>query len=266
MNHMIDASLNFISPDVAEPRVWVKDYGEEPVRNFNNDAHRVTIENGRQLNPLPSLDREGFQLEHAPTILRTFSDEKTVERVYYPRIERLIKQQTGASHVVVFDRTLRTAETHHAARSPVMHVHNDYTETSAPKRVLDLLGEEEARRRLGKRFAQINVWRPIGTTVQATPLAFADARTVNPESLVPTVLDYGVREGEVYELRYHPWTRWITFPNMTPDEVVLIKGYDSADDSRSRLSPHTAFIDPATPADAPPRKSIEVRAFAFFDN
>ena len=28
---------------------------------------------------------------------------------------------------------------------------------------------------------------------------------------------------------------------------------------------HTAFDDPATPCDAPPRKSIEVRAIAFYD-
>ncbi len=266
MSDNINASLNFIGADVTNPIVHVKDYGLEPVRNYGYDAHKVIIENGRQLKPQPALDREGFELLVAPTILRNFNDDETIERVYYSRIERLIKQHTGASKVVVFDRTVRTDELRHAVRSPVLHTHNDYTELSAPKRVIDLLGEEEGYRRLEQRFAQINVWRPIERPVQATPLAFADARTVSRNSLVPTVLDYGNRKGEVYELRYDPWTRWITFPNMTPDEVVLIKGFDSAQDSRAKLSPHTAFIDPATSANAPPRKSIEVRTFAFFDN
>jgi hypothetical protein len=51
---------------------------------------------------------------------------------------------------------------------------------------------------------------------------------------------------------------------MRTDEVVLIKCFDSARDGRARLSVHSAFPDPTTPADAPPRESIEVRMFAFF--
>jgi hypothetical protein len=54
-------------------------------------------------------------------------------------------------------------------------------------------------------------------------------------------------------------------PNMTRDEAIVIKCYDSARDGRARFSLHAAFEDPTTPPDAPPRESIEVRAFAFFD-
>jgi hypothetical protein len=46
--------------------------------------------------------------------------------------------------------------------------------------------------------------------------------------------------------------------------VVLLKCFDSARDGRARLSVHTAFEDPTTPAGVPPRESIEVRMFAFF--
>ena len=53
---------------------------------------------------------------------------------------------------------------------------------------------------------------------------------------------------------------------MGADEAVLIKGYDSADDGRARFTPHTAFDDPTTPPGAPPRESIEVRTFAFFED
>jgi hypothetical protein len=33
----------------------------------------------------------------------------------------------------------------------------------------------------------------------------------------------------------------------------------------ARLTPHTAFVDPTTPADAPARQSIELRALIFYD-
>ena len=51
---------------------------------------------------------------------------------------------------------------------------------------------------------------------------------------------------------------------MQREEAVLIKCYDSETDGRARFSLHSAFADPTTPADAPPRESIEVRTFAFF--
>jgi len=52
---------------------------------------------------------------------------------------------------------------------------------------------------------------------------------------------------------------------MQRDEALVFKTYDSATDGRARFVPHTSFDDPTAPADAPPRRSIEVRAFAFFD-
>jgi hypothetical protein len=50
---------------------------------------------------------------------------------------------------------------------------------------------------------------------------------------------------------------------MRADEALLLKCYDSATDGRTRFGPHTAFIDPTTPADAAPRESIELRTLVF---
>ena len=50
-----------------------------------------------------------------------------------------------------------------------------------------------------------------------------------------------------------------------PDEVMLIKCFDSADDGRARFVPHAAFVDPTTPAGALPRESIELRTLAFYE-
>jgi hypothetical protein len=52
---------------------------------------------------------------------------------------------------------------------------------------------------------------------------------------------------------------------MTRDEVLLIKGWDSLDDGRARFTPHSAFDLPDTPANAPPRESIELRTLVVID-
>jgi len=46
--------------------------------------------------------------------------------------------------------------------------------------------------------------------------------------------------------------------------MLLFKTFDSSDDGRARFTFHSAFTDPATPPDAAPRESIEVRALAVF--
>jgi hypothetical protein len=147
-------------------------------------------------------------------------------------------------------------------------VHVDYTEKSGPQRAKDLFGEAEAARlaAAGARIVQINVWRPIRGPVRRSPLALADASSVRPEDLIATDQVFPDRVGEIYHLAYHPGQRWYYAPAMTPDEVLLIKGYDSLADGRARFTPHGAFDLPDTPADAPPRESIEVRTLVVIEH
>ncbi|MGH8309979.1 MAG: CmcJ/NvfI family oxidoreductase, partial [Steroidobacteraceae bacterium] len=74
---------------------------------------------------------------------------------------------------------------------------------------------------------------------------------------------YPDRLGEIYYIAHRAQHEWYYFPNMSRDEVLLLKGFDT-DASRARFGAHTSFSDPNTPADALPRESIEARAFAFF--
>ena len=260
------AALNFVDPADGDLSLRVNEGSTPADRSYDYRPVDVAITNGRAVPRSPALDWEGFALVHSPTALNDVDDEAAVERVYYPEVEALIKAKTGASDVLIFDHTVRRSDDATDGRRPVRHTHNDYTETSAPNRVIDLLGEEEGRRRLKNRFMQINVWRPFGAPVKQSPLALADARSIRPQDLLKTAIDYGDRTGEIYELAYNYGQRWFYYPDMTQDEAILIKGYDSADDGRSRLSPHSAFDDPAVPDNAPPRVSVELRAFAFFDD
>ena len=109
----------------------------------------------------------------------------------------------------------------------------------------------------------INLWRPIRGPLLDAPLAMVDGRTVEPGDLIASDLVYPNRKGETYSVKYNPSHRWYYVSRMTADEALLLKCYDSATDGRTRFGPHTAFIDPTTPADAAPRESIEVRTLVF---
>jgi len=50
-----------------------------------------------------------------------------------------------------------------------------------------------------------------------------------------------------------------------PDEVLLLKIFDSRADGAARLTAHTAFDDPSSPEGALPRRSIELRTLVFWD-
>lgn len=74
------------------------------------------------------------------------------------------------------------------------------------------------------------------------------------------------RIGETYSVKFNPEHRWLYVPEMTVDEIRLLKCFDSKTDGRARFAPHTAFVDPTTPVDSAPRESIELRSLGFILN
>ena len=236
-------------------------------RTGETEQRPMHIRDGRPLAAEFSLDRNGFAFVDHKTAVADFFDPAQLETVYYPEVQRLIQAVSGASRVVVFDHTLRTGDLAEREtrkiREPVLWAHNDYTEWSGPQRVREIL-PDEAEQLLRHRFAIIQVWRAINQPIQSNPLALADARSVAASDLLTAERRYPHRVGETYQLTYNPAHRWFYFPEMTRDEALVFKVYDSAKDGRARFTPHTSFSDPTSPADAPPRQSIEVRTFAFF--
>lgn len=111
----------------------------------------------------------------------------------------------------------------------------------------------------------INVWRPIKTVLR-DPLAVADAHSVPDSDLVVTELIYPTRRGETYAVRPNEGHKWHYKSGLTPEEVLLIKCFDSKTDGRARRVPHTAFVDSGAAPDAPARESIEVRALVFHED
>jgi hypothetical protein len=269
----MSARLNFIRRQDAKPVFQSAALtGGLPRTFFETEDHGVSIGNLRDIADTLSVDREGFALLRHRTAVDDLYDDDEVEPAYFPEIEALLRLEFGASRVVIFDSTRRSddgvgAQNRDGLRGPATRIHVDYTAKSGPQRVKDLLGEAEAARlaAAGSRIIQINVWRPIRSPVERSPLALADASSVRTQDLIATDQVFPDRTGEIYHLAYDPAQRWYYAPHMTRDEVLLIKGWDSLDDGRARFTPHSAFDLPATRNSAPPRESIELRTLVVID-
>jgi hypothetical protein len=264
----IEATVNYVVNDGTEIFTYTGGPGSTDVRSGGTlDPHAMTVHNARPLLGRTSLDVEGFRFVRHDTKVENFLDEAEVRRVYYPEMERLVKAESDARRVVVFDHTLRTADNafreQHKIREVVRRAHNDSTEWSGPKRLREVL-PDEADALLKGRFAIVQVWRPIRYPVETHPLAICDARTVSPADFIISERRYPDRVGQTYAIGYNPAHRWYWLPRMARNEALVFKVYDLAKDGRARWSAHTAIDDPTSPANARPRESIEIRTLALF--
>ena len=162
---------------------------------------------------------------------------------------------------------------------PAAEAHVDFTERTARK-LADRLYQQARPQGAGyERFIAFSLWRALSPAPQDWPLALCDGRSVGPdEGTRNTKVDVDVLpEGDALFapidgeddmvaatiFHHRPGHRWWYFPDMSSDEVVLIKFHDS-DHGRTWRAPHTAFHD-STRADAVTRVSYEFRGFAFFE-
>src|SRR5215471_10926439 len=264
----IEATINYVANNGEKLFTYTGGPGSLDVRTGGSlDPHQVVIRNARRFADGFSLEREGFHFVRHDTKVADFFDDAEIRRVYYPEMEALVKAETGATRVVVFDHTLRTADDElresKRIREVVRRAHNDYTEWSAPQRVRDIL-PDEADDLLSRRFAIVQVWRPIRHPVETFPLAICDAPSLSFDDMVISERRYPNRVGQTYAVTFNPAHRWYWLPRMRREEALVFKVFDSMKDGRARWSAHTAFEDPTSPANARPRESIEIRTLAFF--
>jgi len=264
------ASFNYVV-DTGVPPVRYIDWPEMEHKAIPPQyrQHEMTVRNGRPLRDTFKLDVHGFVFADHPTRVRDFTDEAERARVYDPEVRALVRKHSGAAGVVVFDHTIRVSDEELQktmnVRPTVKGVHNDYTEASAPRRLREIVGDAEAERRFKKRWAIIQVWRPIRGKVLIDPLGICDGRSIPQKGFIRVERRYKDRTGEVYHIAHNPAHEWYYFPQMERDEALVFKVFDADAGKPSRFTAHSAFDDPATPAGAPPRESIETRTFAFFD-
>ena len=138
--HTTTAELHYLIRTAEKPTRYVMEPPPGvPAWNGIDDPHPVLIEDARGRGPEFTLDRNGFTLIKAPTAVRNFYDPGEIKSVYYPEVERLLRDTLGASRVVAFDHNVRNGGRSDLPQ-PSRRVHNDHTVNSAPRRVRDHLG------------------------------------------------------------------------------------------------------------------------------
>ncbi|KAG9314889.1 hypothetical protein JVU11DRAFT_3991 [Chiua virens] len=233
---------------VCEPPAGV------PQNNVTTEIHPVVVHDARGKQDAFKFDVSGFEWVTSPSTEKEFVDKARIKEVHYPEWRRYLckphvraKMRSGGVQIRLQRRHL---------------VHADQTSEAAEYRVQSHL-PEDAERLLKGRYQIINVWRPIANPVAHDSLGLADFRSidVHPDLFV-TRLVRAPHDGQVCSVKYNPSHKWYYLADQTPDNVTLIKCFDSETD-KAVLTPHSAFSDKTSPAGAPRRQSIEVRALVF---
>ncbi|WP_375399047.1 CmcJ/NvfI family oxidoreductase [uncultured Sphingomonas sp.] len=231
---------------------------------------QMPIVDGRPRVASFSLDREGFELVPHRSAITDFMDRAQLETVYPDEAAELIRNVTGAFFAVGlgvgvrFGRK-RTDYVKAGDDQPARFPHADFTDETS-QTILDQVGETLDGY---SRCALYNVWRVFSDPPQDFPLAVCDARTASPadEASAEAILDLPGSDEPFRSMTtvYRPngANRWTYFSNMTVDEALVFKAWDS-DKSRSQRVPHSSFANPLTGPDAPSRSSIESRVLAYF--
>ncbi len=242
-------------------------------------AHRVIVRNARTETDRPALASHGFELFRHRSAVRSFADKAEVDAVYATEVADMVRRSCGADLIVPIGYIMRTANATGAgpAFPPASDVHVDMSPQTAPRMARDFYAGAGSDRPY-RRFLMTSLWRSFSAPPQDWPLALCDHRSIAPEEgvlnyliRVPARPDPLVMQQEPANLdemraalvfRHGPHHRWYYFPDMTSDEVILIKLHDS-DRSTAWFAPHTAFHDASRP-EARTRESIEFRTIAYW--
>jgi hypothetical protein len=246
----------------------------------------VSIKNGRLAHHL-SWQKNGFELINSTSAVQNWSNDAEVARVYYDEMSMLARALTDCDHALVASHISRNPEQAelHEDYAPIAFVHSDFTdnygdllinryrrnsaEAAAALASSGITVDDMARAR---RLLILQFWRNVGPEQMDYPLAFCDAQSVSRADMhsihVPNYAggDFAFDTFAVTPPPTQDAHDWYVFPDMTPDEAVAFRTFDSemAAAGAPYWTPHSAFLDATAGEHAPARRSIEVRATCLF--
>jgi hypothetical protein len=115
---MHGVSMSFLEPWPApsereSPYVRGKVEDGFPSQNFENQEYIVQVQDARPNKQDFTLDKNGFTWHHDDNLSKDMlkvirsKDTELVAENYYPLIENLVRNATGATRVIIFDHTYR---------------------------------------------------------------------------------------------------------------------------------------------------------------
>lgn len=275
----------------------------------------VQIHNARDLQPMPTLEADGFQLVRIESAV-SWSEGADADVLWCQEVVALAKKNTGAQEALVLGGPTHRDGTDGKGYAGSSHTdHSQHCEEFLPKEVLAACD--------GKHFAVFNFWRSTDRNqpVKCYPLALLRPSSVSSSDLVyceqyserfykkmvqesthssrqQTGLccnddrevdgihystyraaaahkglepDRNSMEAEtdcniVFRHAHSEQHSWVYFPDMTFDEVLIFRQYDTREDElKNGTVFHSAFRDHTSCANPPPRHSCEVRLICIFD-
>jgi len=274
---VVEAVVEYLASDSRINRRYVA-----PGAELNTGEYRpqqVIIRNARPHQAELTLDGQGFVLARRPTSVGDFTDREQITAVYPGEVGRIVRELTGADTVVPLGFMIRSAgRTGDGVQPPASDVHVDMCGDRARRLAGAMYDKFFPGERKFTRFIASSLWRPLSQPPQDWPLAVCDGSSVGADEGVPNtmvVVDaLPAAEGLFAHIpdedqlpaasvfHYNPAHRWWYFPDMTREEVLLVKFFDS-DRSKAWRVPHTSFRDPGVSA-CVPRESIEFRTIAYY--
>jgi len=254
--------------------------------NYGGSGVEVAIHDARVAN-LPGWRECGFELVRHSSAMTDWTDDNEIAGVHYGEIEAIARELTGCDRALVSDHVKRTAEQAKREReqSPVRLVHSDFAANyesvirgayhgvrGRGAATLERAGVTADDIESAPRIVMMQFWRNLGAAKMDLPVAFCDARTVTPAESKPFPYQGYVAGGRTFDalgIVASPRAEthaWYVFPELTPDEVVGFRTYDTelVRDGKTWFTPHSAFRDPDVEAGSPARFSIEMRVLCLF--
>ncbi|KAL6717772.1 hypothetical protein ACLMJK_003857 [Lecanora helva] len=251
----------------------------------------VSLKNIRCLDKKPSFAEDGYELRKIPTSLTTeellaANDPEGKARIndaVFAECAGILRQVLGDEPKILptYFKVRQNREGEHSVSKmdnnaynvrPYAHVDRDHNTISIP--IHDAVGAEEAEvlTKKYRRWAQVNVWRPIRNNATKWPLAIMKHDQIPDweyDSQIARIYSRNdnrtaLRGVKAYDhiARYHPGYEYYYVSDMTPEEVLVFCSFDT---DIKTVVPHSSFWDHNTPEGTPERASIEVRFVVFFD-
>ncbi len=266
----VDTWMNFSGPIEGRARVDVPDWSRT---NMALERHDLRLYDARRIVDGLSLDREGFTLVSHAGGLTPASDMAEAGPAYVASVASLLQRISGADLVLPQGKGLLKRHSERAAVKgaigPSRWAHMDYT-TFAAHRWVDWIETWQSRElRHFPRFAIYQTWRCLTPPPYDNTLVLCDATTINAadcitfDACLAKPYDAPGNQFESQFCRFNPAQLWYYFSDLTPDELIVFKGFDS-DPAKFAQPLHNSIDLPDAPEGAVPRVSVEARFFAFF--
>ena len=253
-----------------------------PGKEYNTGLYApypVTVRNARLVGPF-TLREHGFCIGQHHTTISDWPANYGPNSPYAAEVCEAAMRLCGADVVVPMGGMVRSSGlTSVTVQPPAAEAHVDFTRACAERIAARIYRNAHPEGPEYHRFIAFSFWRALSPPPQDMPLALCEGGSVREDEGTPnTKVDVdeiptgdalfapiaGEEQMAAATIFHHSAAhRWWYFADMTPDEVIFIKFYDS-DHSGAWRCPHTAFRDTSRP-DANERRSMEFRAIGYFN-